>query len=62
MLCSQCRAQIPEDSVFCSNCGARVERAVPPSGTPPGTVAAGPPAPRVATRNTCGPGMWASLL
>jgi len=52
MLCSQCRAQIPEDSVFCSNCGARVERAVPPSGPPPGTVAARPPAPRLATRET----------
>jgi hypothetical protein len=52
MLCSQCKAQIPEDSVFCSNCGARLERGVPPSGPPPGTVAAGPPAPRVATKET----------
>jgi hypothetical protein len=52
MLCSQCKAQIPEDSVFCSNCGARLEREVPPSGPPPGTVAAGPPAPQVATKET----------
>jgi hypothetical protein len=42
VLCSQCKAQIPEDSVFCPNCGARQETPVPAAAGPPSEASGGP--------------------
>ena len=62
MLCSQCKAQIPEDSVFCSNCGARLERGSRPAGLPLALWRQDRLHPRWPRRKPCGPGIWASLL